>query len=1143
MPHGVQAQKSKTVTLNVQNETVENVFARLGKQTGFKFFYDQNVINTAPRISIQVKNSPLQSVLDKITAQTGLFFNRDNNTISVGKQKNGGDAKQQKAGTIKGTVYDETGEPIIGATVMVKGTTNGVTTNLDGEYTLSNVADNATVLISFIGYQTAELKANSRQPAKITMKENAEMLDEVVVLGYGNIRRSDVTGSISSVSAESISKVASASVADALAGKMAGVQITTSDGALDAEISVRVRGGGSITQDNSPLFLVDGFPVDDLSGIPPTDIESIDVLKEASMTAIYGARGANGVVIITTKNPKTGKTSVQFNSYLQTRDLARKLPVMDNYEFVMAEYEYQMIRKGSDEGFIKNFGYYDDVDLYKYTDSNDWQDEILGGNPISQYYNITINGGSEKTKFNLSYNRNKDEGQLIGSGLSRNNINLKLNHELFKNLKLETNSSYRTRTIDGAGTSGTNIVTALRFRPTNGLTSGAIIDDDDDENLDEDGNSLNQKYTPVQENTQNYRKRQETAISLKAALVWDIFKGMQFRSEYGISSTNSSDNQFYGALSGTASSAGMNNMPSAKRTKSHKESYRLANTLTYRNLFRKTHNVNLMIGQELNHSQNDNTFMSARYFPVSITAEAALENFALGTPHQSTSYKAAPDRTASFFGRALYDYKSRYYATFTMRADGSTKFAPGKQWGLFPAGSMAWRVSKEKWMKSVKFISDLKLRASYGLAGNNRISDDLWHNIYRVYSGSNAPGFNNDEYNYYQFADQTYLYDPDLRWETTITRNLGLDFGILKNRLTGIVDVYWNTTKDLLVPSIIPNSSGYSRQMTNVGRTSNRGVEVSLNGKIVQSKNFNLSANFNVAFNKNKVDKLSSGETEWKTKASLSNWYGTYNYKMEVGKSMGLIYGFVNDGFYTVDDFNFDETAKKWTLKPGVPDNSSFSSGNFSFKPGAMKFKKLSDSDSNLITEEDLTVIGNTNPKAVGGFGLSGNWKNLDFTAFFNFMCDFDVFNVNKLYLNSAVRRNYSNLSTNMSLDRRFRYVDDAGVNVSSNPSALADLNQNAATYSWMSVTQGITMSDLIEDGSFLRLSTLTLGYTLPQRWLSRVGVKSLRLYVSGSNLFIITGYSGYDPEVNIQKGLTPGIDNNVTPRSRTYTFGINLNF
>ncbi len=1134
---------SQEISLKFDKITVKEAIELLKEETGYSFVFSSIDVDTNKQISISIDKTTIDDVVEQILhGQKNLTYEIQNKRIIVKKIQPKVTQKEKKI-KISGKVVDDEGEPVIGATVREEKTNNGTITGLDGGFSLT-VTNNANLEISYIGYQTKKIRVHQGKKLNITLLEETNTLDEIVVLGYGNIRRGDVTGSIASVSSELISKVASTSIADALAGKMAGVQITTTDGALDADISVRVRGGGSITQDNSPLFLVDGFPVDDLNGIPPTDVESIDVLKEASMTAIYGARGANGVVIVTTKNPKIGKTTIQFNSYLQMRTLAQKLSVMDSYEFVMAEYEYQMIRKGSDESFIKNFGYYDDIELYKYTNSSDWQNEILGGNPISQYYNVTINGGNEKTKFNLSYTRNKDEGQLIGSGLSRNNINLKLNHELFKSLKLETNTTYRTRVIDGSGTSGTNIVSALRFRPTNGISFGVIVDpEDENENLDEEGNTLAQKYTPTQENKQNYRKRDEQDISLKAAIVWDVIKGLQFRSEYGISTKKSNDNQFYGPLSSKTSGAGMNNMPSAQRTKANKESYRLANTLTYRNSFNKSHNVNFLLGQEINHSQNENTFMSAKFFPVSVTAEAALENFALGTPYQSTSYKSTPDRTASFFGRALYDYRNRYYATLTIRADGSTKFAPGKQWGYFPAGSIAWRLSNEKWMKPVKFISDLKLRASYGLAGNNRIGNDLWHNIYRVYSGTSAPAFNNEDYNYYQFADQTYLYDPELKWETTITRNIGLDFGLFKNRLSGTIDVYWNVTKDLLVPSIIPNSSGYSRQMTNVGQTSNKGIEISLNARIVQTKNFKLAANFNVAFNKNKVDKLSTGETEWKTKASLSNWYGTYNYKMEVGKSMGLIYGFVNDGFYKVDDFNFDSTTKKWTLKAGVPDNSSFSSGNFAFKPGAMKFKKLSDSESSLITEDDMMVIGNTNPKVTGGFGISGNWRNLDFTAFFNYMCNFDVLNVNKLYLHSAVRRNYSNLSTDMNLANRFRYVDDTGINVSNDPIALGELNENATTYSWMSLTQGITMTDLVEDGSFLRLSTLTVGYTFPKHWLNSLGVNSLRLYFSGSNLFTITGYSGYDPEVNIQKGLTPGIDNNVTPRSRVYTVGVNLNF
>lgn len=1063
--------------------------------------------------------------------------------IGTGLSVYGQAGKQMK---VSGTIVDENNEPLIGVTLIVKGASAGTVTNLDGNYTIQ-APENGTLVVSYIGYENQEIKVNKRSKIDVKMKPSAVALDEVVVTGYGSIRRSDITGSVASVSAESISKVAATSVTDALMGKMPGVQITTADGALDAEVNIRVRGGGSITQDNSPLYIVDGFPVDNINNIPPTDIATVDVLKEASMTAIYGARGANGVVVITTKSPKAGKTSIQFNSYLQTRTLAKKLPLMDNYEFVMAEYEYQLVRNGESgvKGFNRNFGFYDDLDLYKYIEPNDWQEDIFGGTPLSQYYNLSIDGGSEKTKFNISFTRNKDEGQMIGSGLARNNIRMRLNHELFKGVKLETNINYMNRTVDGAGTGGTNVKNALCFRPTNGLSNDFAYDYDD-ENLDEAGNSLNSTYTPSEDTEQNYRKKIENKLSLQAALVWDIVNHLQFRSEFGINNDYTEDRRFWGPKSSTARGAGMNNQPSAERTKSHSEGYRLANTLTYRNFFKRAHSVNLMIGQEINHSQTDNTLMSARYFPISITADAALENFALGTPNQSTSFKDTPVRTSSFFGRALYDYRNRYYATFTFRADGSTKFAPGKQWGYFPAGSLAWRISNESWMKPVKFISDLKLRASLGLAGNNRIGNDLWQNIYRVKSGNSAPAFNNGEYNYYEFGDVKYLYDPDLKWETTITRNLGLDFGFFNNRLTGTIDLYWNTTKDLLVPSKIPNSSGYSEQLTNVGQTSNKGVEIAMSGAIIKSKNFNLNLNFNVSFNKNKVDKLASGETEWKQKALGSDWYGTYNYKLEVGKTMGLIYGLVNDGMYTIDDFTFENNA--WKLKPGIANASSFGSGGFSFKPGGVKFKKQAPVDPNnpdsyVVTEDDFTVIGNTNPKMIGGFGFSGNWKSIDFTAFFNFMYDFDVLNANKFYLTSNLRHNNTNLSMDMSLANRYRYVNDEGVNVANDPTALAALNQNASIYSWHSMTQGIVMSDIVEDGSFLRLGTLTIGYTLPKRWLWKLKVEKLRVYVSGSNLFTLTGYTGYDPEVNVQKGLTPGVDYNVTPRSRTYTVGINLNF
>ena len=1062
--------------------------------------------------------------------------------IGTGLSVYGQAGKQMK---VSGTIVDENNEPLIGVTLIVKGASAGTVTNLDGNYTIQ-APENGTLVVSYIGYENLEIKVNKRSKIDVKMKPSAVALDEVVITGYGSIRRSDITGSIASVSAESISKVAATSVTDALMGKMPGVQITTADGAVDADVNIRVRGGGSITQDNSPLYIVDGFPVDNINNIPPTDIATVDVLKEASMTAIYGARGANGVVVITTKNPQAGKTSIQFNTYLQTRTLAKKLPMMDNYEFTMAEYEYQVVRNGDSglRNFTNNFGFYDDLPLYRNIAPNDWQEDIFGGTPLSQYYNLSINGGSEKTKFNISFTRNDDEGQMIGSGLSRNNVSMKLNHELFKGLKLETNVTYMTRTIDGAGTGGTNVVNALRFRPTNGLSTD-IVYDPDDENLDESGNSLNQGYTPSQDTEQNYRKTVENRLRLQAALVWDVVNHLQFRSEFGINNDYTENKRFWGPKSSTARGAGMNNQPSAQREKKHADGYRLANTLTYRNNFNRAHSVNLMIGQEINHSQSDQTMMSARYFPIAITADAALENFALGTPNQSTSLKNAPVRTSSFFGRALYDYRSRYYASFTFRADGSSKFAPGKQWGYFPAGSLAWRISNESWMKPVRFVSELKLRASIGLAGNNRIGDDLWRNVYSVKSGNGAPAFGNGEYSYYEYGTNS-LYDPDLKWETTITRNIGLDFGFFKNRLSGTIDLYWNTTKDLLVNSVIPNSSGFAQQMTNVGQTSNKGLEIALTGSVVQSKNFNLDLNLNVSFNKNKVDKLASGQKEWLQKGKLSDWYGTYTHKLVVGETMGLIYGLVNDGFYAIDDFTFENN--QWKLKDGITDASSFGNGGFSLKPGGVKFKKMSpvdpsNKDTYKITEADFVQIGNTNPKMTGGFGFSGNWKAIDFTAFFNFMYDFDVMNATKFSLISNVRHNNSNLSMDMSLANRYRYVNDEGVNVANDPVALAALNKNASTYTWHSMTQGITMSDIIEDGSFLRLGTLTIGYTLPQRWLWKLKVQKLRVYVSGSNLFTLTGYTGYDPEVNVQNGLTPGIDYNVTPRSRTYTVGINLNF
>ncbi|WP_082943997.1 SusC/RagA family TonB-linked outer membrane protein [Alistipes provencensis] len=1045
--------------------------------------------------------------------------------------------------TVRGTVSDENGTPMIGVAIVVKGPGRGTTTGADGKYSISASAD-ATLLYTFIGYEPFEATVGNQTTINVRMKPSALKIDDVVVTGYGNIRRSDVTGSVASVSGATLAKIPSTSVSSALAGKMPGVQVTTADGSLDAEISIRVRGGGSITQDNSPLFIVDGFPVDDISTIPPSDIESIDVLKEASMTAIYGAQGANGVLIITTKRARTGRTTVSLNSYIQIHTLAKKLDLMNPYEFAMMEYEYNLIRNGNTSTFESYYGKFDDLDIYKSVKGDDWQDDILGGNPISQYYNLTIGGGNEKTRFNITYTHNNDKGQLVGTGLMRNNINLKLDHNLRPNLVLSTNSTFTHRRIDGAGTApGGTVMKALRYRPVQGLRAGGSEIYDEDEELDENGLPISSVYKPSEDAVQNYQQRKLYQVSTKGSISWDIIKNLTFRSEYGFNLDVTGDDRFYGTLSNMARGAGMNNLPSAQRTNGQKYSYRFANTLSYRTRLAGSHNLNILLGQEINHSQSESTFASARYFPATITAESALNNFSRGTPYITSSEKGTPVRMASFFGRILYNYRNRYYATFTMRADGSTKFAPGKQWGYFPGGSVAWKISEERFLKNAKAVSELKLRLSYGLAGNNRISDDLWRQTYSI-TTDGAPGFNNQDYSYYQFSNTQYLFDPSLKWETTVTRNAGVDFGFFDNRLTGTVDVYWNTTKDLLVPSDIPNSSGYLKQLTNMGQTSNRGIEIQLNGSILRKKDLTLDVNFNIGFNKNRIDKLASGENEWRIKSGSSEWFTSYDYKMEVGRQMGLIYGFVNDGFYKISDFHDYEAHNAWVLNDKTVNCGNIS--NWPLQPGSIKFRKISPVDESaanpyLLTEDDITEIGNTNPKFSGGFGLTMTYKGIDLTAFFNFMYGFDVYNINKMYLNSMWRHNYYNLSSEM--NGRFTYMDQAGNDLRTNPTALAERNKNAKTYSPLSVTSGVPMSDLIEDGSFLRLNTLTLGYTLPQRITRKFGVEGLRVYVSGYNLWTWTGYSGFDPEVNIQKGLTPGMDYNVYPRSRTFTAGIELKF
>ncbi len=1077
----------------------------------------------------------------------------------------------------KVTVVDATGEGVIGASVIEKGTSNGGRTDFDGNFTIT-VKGNNPIVISYIGMKTQEVSVKGKKEVRVVLEDDNAALEEVVVVGYTSKARKDLTGSVGSISGKKLEVVPVTSAAVALQGKISGVQVTTVDGQPGADVNIRVRGGTSVTQSNTPLYIVDGFQTDNINDIPPTDIASIDVLKDASLTAIYGAKGGNGVVVVTTKSAKAGKVEVKFNGNLKVSHLSKKLDLMDAQDF--ANYQYQWhscagTRSDNGKFFRSNFGNPYDLDMYSTLPSHDWQDEVMGESPINYSANVNIGGGSDKVRFNVSLTQSEDKGIILGSGVRRTNLNFKTNVQVSDKFSIQFNPKFTFRRDEGAG--GNNIGTGgiidvLKYRPTNGLREFGYVDpayaDPDEEELFNYTNPKNDiAINQLIKHSYNYTNG--------LALEWKPIDGLTLRSEGTIGLRWTDNNRFYGALTDTGQSN--NNQPVATISNSTSFSYVWTNTAAYSLTLNTDHNLSFLLGQEIHSSQSRNNSMTNRYFPRNFTAREAWNNMGFGTPYQATSSLSTSDRTASFFGQANYNYMHKYLVSATFRADGSTKFAPGNQWGYFPSISGAWVVSEEPFMKDLDWISQLKIRAAFGLAGNNRIDNDMWRVLYAINS-TGGPGFGEVT----AFGEQWYgnnggakFSNKDIKWETTITRNLAADITLLNGRVTITPEFYWNTTRDLLYKSDLPSVIGYTSQMQNIGQVTNKGIEFSISGDLLQGKDYVLSANINFGWNKKKIDKLNG--TDMVVWDQNDRWKSSYNdYCLKVGDEVGLIYGFVYDGLYQFDEFYFDPLNNYQALPWGssAADNGtsnncapredgyvtvindvsgSSNSGNATL-PGKVKFKDL-DGDGR-ITENDRTVIGNTNPKIQGGFGLSGQYKDFDFTANFTYMLDFDINNATAYTLSSSEgnSRNFYNVLSKFKDGWQYNDIDgsltgtkgdilyklyyvDNGVNIYKNA------NANRTLWNPTDITTKLTQSYFIEDGSFLRCSDVTIGYTLPKDIVKKCGISKARFYVSASNLFIITGYSGYDPEVDIQTGLTCGMDYNRYPRARSFVFGTNITF
>jgi TonB-linked SusC/RagA family outer membrane protein len=1064
----------------------------------------------------------------------------------------------QQTRQITGLVTDKDNSGSLpGVVVSLKGTTKATQTDLSGKYKLTIPAGKPVVLVfRFVGYKLSEVVVNDQSVVDVALQSDNIQLQgvDVVSIGYSTVKRRDLTGSISSLSGKELADNPINSAAEILNGRLAGVEVTSAEGAPGADVRIRIRGVGSLTQDASPLYIIDGIQVENgLNNISPQDIESIDVLKDASATSIYGARGSNGVVIVTTKGGKVMKTKIAYNGMFGVNVLPRELPVMSPYDFVIYQYELNPTLPGATvpTSFQTAYGStWDTLSVYKNTPAIDWQKKVLGIHAPYQTHNISITGGTKATQFNISFTNNDQKGIALNSSLTRQILNLRFDHNVSDNLKAGFNVMFNNQTILGSGTSDAgasqfnNLRNVVKYIPFTRKNDKYGEDDFNPDYLAETNIGLSLDLTdPVALINAQYKRSNTKFSTYSGYLNYTFFKYFAIRSTLGVNYSTALNQTFEDYFTSRARSQGAG-LPLVTVGTTTGFSLNNSNVLTFTRLINK-HSINVLLGEEIYNTQSSQLLNSLKFFPKGITSDKALGQLTLGTNQdQFPRNSAAESRILSGFTRVNYSYNDRYLFTFSLRADGSSKFAENKRVGYFPSGAFAWRISQEDFMKKITVISDMKLRLSIGQSGNNRIGDYLFQTQFGSaehydLNGVVTPGYTSST-----------LPNANLKWETTTARNLGLDLGLFNGRLQVTVDAYSNTTDNLLVNAPVPIITGYTTQLQNIGSISNKGLEFQVNGNIVKSRDFAYSANFNLSFNRNKIVKLAEDQTYFYQWAGVGNPNSDpADYIVKVGQPIGTMYGYQVDGngkgsgFYRVEDFNYNAATQTYTLKAGVANDQSAT--GVVPQPGSLKLKDLS-GDGFVDAANDRTVLGNATPKFEGGLNQQFNYKQFDLSVFVSFAYGQSVYNANKSEFTNGVP------STNMLADMagRWRTVDDKGnvlqkivssAVVGVPPDQLAAFNQNAQI--WRPLVTWAPNSWSVEDGSYLRLSNISLGYTLPAKLVSKVKLSQVRFYGSVNNVAIITGYSGYDPQVNTRSSspLTPNVDYSAYPRSRTFVFGVNV--
>ncbi len=1065
---------------------------------------------------------------------------------------------------VKGTVKDKTGEPLIGVSVTY-GSGQGTVTDIDGNFSVN--VPGSTIKFSYIGYKPQSLKASGNM--NVTLEEDNTTLEDVVVIGYGTMKRKDLTGSVSSVTGDALTKNPVANVSEALQGKLGGVNVISQDGRPGAEMSIRVRGGGSITQSNDPLFIVDGIAVSSIDDIPADLIESIDVLKDASSTAIYGARGANGVILVTTKGAKEGKPQIKYNMYYQIKAKPKMLDLQDPYTYVLKQWEYfNAVSTSNGSKLAKYYGLGsangNHLNEYKNMSAHNYMDDVFQNGHMWNH-DLSVSGGTDKTKYFASVNYTSDGATMKKTGYDRWNVNLKLQQQLAKTLKLDVDARYSETSTQlnpySRNSNNNRYVYPWMFNMIDNP-----LGDGDPTNFGVGDLYAIDQYNPLAVINDNNYTRKQQRVRLNTALTWNIIKNLTAKTELSLSRFWTQTSTWIGRETGPDKGTS-----SARLAKGEGYNTSWTTTLNYDFadiLKSENHSLNLLVGNEILGSRTNTSTIYGVGYPEGWGEDQAFGQIQMSTDRIKSSYTNAigvPSHTISWFGRANYNLLGRYMFTFTMRADGSSKFAAGNRWGYFPAGAIAWRISDEPFMKSSQsWLDNLKLRLSIGTSGNDGIDAnafiDEWNSTQSTATG------------YFSYTKGDIKGNPDLTWETTISRNAGLDYSFLNGKFNGSIDFYWNTTKDCLMKVPYDPSSGFTYQFQNVAKTSNKGIEFAFNYHIIDKKDFNLSFGLTYNYNVNKVEKVTNASLGAHPGYASTSLLPYYPYAIQEGEPVGLLMGFESDGFYTLDDFNYDET-KGFVLKDGVPGcdknlgayyGYTNGSGNKVIKtpsnqyafPGMPKYKDTN--GDGTVDSNDVTVIGRMAPHHTGGFNFSGKFKSFDFNANFAYQLDGKVFNANfakSVYSGTADKAiAMSRLSSKFDDSWKLFYVDEAGdLQPINTPELMQQYNSNAK-YGLLGYTSSnaIVSSDYIESAAFLRLQSITIGYTFPKTLVSKIGLSNARVYFTGGNLFCISGYDGLDPDVNTVSSSmdsaysgfpTPGYDYNAYPKSRTFTFGLNVAF